>query len=228
MKPVRNALAIAVAATLALPAWAERIPGPSTLDHRVRETRWVDGQVFRVRVALTRATTIEFGEGETILSIVAGDTESFQFEGVPGGRVMAIKPTAHGVETNVTVYTSERSYYFRLIEGESPFYVVRFNYPEKKKDINRAVARKEPSASYGVSAQTEITPISITDDGTFTYFRFAKNAPLPAIFKVSNGKERSTNSTKLENGMMRVSGTSRQWALRLGETEICVVELGNG
>lgn len=227
MKPVRNALAIALSATVALPAWAERIPGPTTLDHRVRETRWVDGQLYTIRVALTRATTIELGDGETILSIVAGDTESFQFEGVPGGRVVAIKPTARGVQTNVTVYTTERSYYFRLVEGNSPFYVVRFNYPAKK-EVSRAVARKAQSASYGVSAQTEITPVSITDDGTFTYFRFAKNAPLPAIFKVSGGKERSTNSTKLENGMMRVSGTSRQWALRLGETEVCIVELGNG
>lgn len=227
MKPAKSFLAAGFLAALALPSWAERIPGPSTLDHRVREARWIDGQVFRVRVALTRATTIELDEGETILSIVAGDTESFLFEGVPGGRVVAIKPTAQNVETNVTVYTNERSYYFRLIEGASPFYVVRFNYPAKK-EVSRAVARKEPSASYGVSAATEITPISITDDGTFTYFRFAKNAPLPAIFKVSGGNERSTNSTKLSNGMMRVSGTSQQWALRLGETEVCIVELGNG
>ena len=219
--------ACALTASVALPAFAERIPGPSTLDHRVRSTRFVDGQVYTVRVSLTRATTIELEEGETIVSIVAGDTESFQFEGVPGGQVVAIKPTARGVETNVSVYTTERSYYFRLVEGNSPFFVVRFKYPAKKV-VSRAVAKKQASGRYGVSAKNEITPVTITDDGTFTYFRFAKNAPVPAIFKVSGGQERSTNSVRIENGMMRVSGTSRQWALRLGDTEVCIVELSDG
>lgn len=214
-------------ALLAVPALAERIPGPSTLDHRVRSTRYVDGQLYTIRVSMTRATTIELEEGETILSIVAGDTESFQFEGVPGGQVIAIKPTARSVETNVSVYTTDRSYYFRLVEGNSPFYVVRFNYPEKKAH-SRSVAQKQASGRYGANEQNEITPATVTDDGTFTYFRFPKNSPVPAIFKVSGGQERATNSVRIKNGMMRVSGTSRQWALRLGETEVCIVELADG
>jgi type IV secretion system protein VirB9 len=221
---ILSAVLVALSATA---VFAERIPSPSTLDHRVRSARFVDGQVYTVRVSLTRATTLEFEGGETVVSIVAGDTDSFQFEGVPGGQVVAIKPTARGAVTNVSIYTTERSYYFRLVEGNAPFYVVRFKYPEKKV-TSRSVRQKQASGRYGANEKTQITPVAVTDDGTFTYFRFAKDGPVPAIFQVSSGQERATNSVRIKNGMMRVSGTSRQWALRLGEVEVCIVELGDG
>ncbi len=65
-----------------------------------------EGQVYRLNVSLTHVTTIEFGEGESIRSIIAGDTEGFEIDGVPGGQAFAIKPVARGVHTNVTVYTN--------------------------------------------------------------------------------------------------------------------------
>ena len=75
-----------------------------------------EGQVYRLNVSLTHVTTIEFGDGETIRSIIAGDTEGFEIDGVPGGQAFAIKPLARGVHTNVTVYTNRRSYYFNVQE----------------------------------------------------------------------------------------------------------------
>lgn len=226
---MRNSTLLSALAALVLvgtPSFAEKVPGASRLDNRVRITPYVDGQVFTIRVTLTRATTVEFEPGETIVSIVAGDTEGFNFEGVPGGRVFAIKPTARGIETNVTVYTNQRSYYFRVVEGNAAFYVLRFNYPNSRaRSDTRAVRAATTTRRYGVSKRTEITPARIWDDGTFTYFQFARNAPIPAIFKVSGGRERSTNSQKMKNGVMRVSGVSRQWALRIGNTEVCIVEV---
>jgi len=65
----------------------------------------------------------------------------------------------------------------------------------------------------------------IWDDGTFTYFRFAANAPLPAIFRWSAGNERSVNALARPDGVIRVSGVSDRWVLRLGEDEICVQEM---
>ncbi|RII36873.1 conjugal transfer protein TrbG, partial [Pseudooceanicola sediminis] len=87
----------------------------------MRVATWTEGQIYRVVTTLTRVTTVEFGEGETIRSIIAGDTVGFQFDGVPGGRAFAIKPTASGVATNITVYTNRRSYYFHVVEArETP------------------------------------------------------------------------------------------------------------
>ncbi|RII36839.1 conjugal transfer protein TrbG, partial [Pseudooceanicola sediminis] len=75
-------------------------------------------------------------------------------------------------------------------------------------------------------AREEFTPTAIWDDGTFTYFRFARNAPVPAIFRYSNGRERAVNSQALSDGVIRVSGVNRQWVLRLGEEVVCVQDAG--
>ena len=84
---------------------AEAIPRGGPNDSRVRLATYQDGQVYRLNVSLTHVTTVEFGEGESIRSIIAGDTEGFEIDGVPGGQAFAIKPVARGVHTNVTVYT---------------------------------------------------------------------------------------------------------------------------
>lgn len=216
----------ALVACLGTAAAAEMTPPRGAHDQRVRVTPHVDGQVYAINVTLTRATTIEFEEGEQIVSIVAGDTAAFQFQSIPGDRVFAIKPTARSVQTNVTVYTNRRSYYFTVRENSSPFYVVRFSYPERtRQQAGTVPVRTVQNTNYGVSAVSEITPISIWDDGAFTYFRFRENAPVPAVFKVTNARERSVNSQIVDGRTVRVSGTSQQWALRLGEQEICIVEL---
>ena len=219
-----HALLVAGALALSAPAaLAETTPRAGPHDNRVRIASWTEGQVYRIVTTLTRVTTVEFGEGETIRSIIAGDTVGFQFDGVPGGRAFAIKPAASGVATNITVYTNRRSYYFHVVEArETPHYVVQFRYPESRVQPTRAVAADAPNANYAVSASEEFTPTAIWDDGTFTYFRFARNAPLPAIFRWTGGRERTVNSVAQDDGVIRVSGVHRQWVLRLGEEVLCI------
>lgn len=213
--------------TSASASLAEVQPRRGTHDARVRVATFVDGEVYQVRTSLTHVTSIEFGPGETIRSIIAGDTEGFLLDGVPGGQAFAIKPVVRGAHTNITVYTNRRSYYFNVMEASSPtFYVIRFRYPEVARDDARAIARQPANHAYGVSAQAEITPQEIWDDGTFTYFRFAANAPVPAIFRWSTGRERSVNAMAQEDGVIRVSGISARWVLRLGDLEVCVQDMG--
>lgn len=209
-------------------AMAEVTPARGPHDQRVRVATYVDGQVYRINVSLTHVTSVEFGPGETIRSIIAGDTEGFDFDAVPGGRAFAIKPLARGVSTNITVYTNQRSYYFTVHETSgATHYVVRFNYPENRATPATAVAvaAAAPNTRYGASNQGEITPVSVWDDGTHTYFRFAPNAPMPAIFRFADGRERSVNSMPQEGGVMRVSGVSGQWVLRLGDRVVCIEAL---
>ena len=204
-------------------AFAEAIPRGGPNDSRVRLATYQEGQVYRLSVSLTHVTTIEFGEGESIRSIIAGDTEGFEIDGVPGGQAFAIKPVARGVHTNVTVYTNRRSYYFNVEEVRSPtFYVVQFRYPEDDARPTRAIAAQAPNYNYGASARTEFTPTRIWDDGTFTYFAFPRNAPVPAIFRYAAGRERTVNTQTPEDGVIRVSGVNRQWVLRLGEEVVCI------
>lgn len=202
---------------------AEAIPRSGANDRRVRIATYQEAQVYRLSVSLTHVTTIEFGEGESIRSIIAGDTGGFEIDGVPGGRAFAIKPLARGVHTNVTVYTNRRSYYFNVEEVSSPtFYVVQFRYPEENRRPANAIARAAPNYNYGASARTEFTPTRVWDDGTFTYFAFPRNAPVPAIFRYANGRERTVNTGAIEDGVIRVSGVNAQWVLRLGDEVVCI------
>lgn len=202
---------------------AEAIPRSGPNDSRVRIATYQESQVFRLSVSLTHVTTVEFGEGESIRSIIAGDTEGFEIDGIPGGRAFAIKPLARGVHTNVTVYSNRRSYYFNVTEVAKPtFYVVQFRYPGQNRRPGNRIARSAPNHNYVASARTEITPARVWDDGTFTYFAFRRNAPVPAIFRHSDGRERSVNTSATADGVIRVSGTNRQWVLRLGEQVVCI------
>ncbi|MEM7644829.1 MAG: TrbG/VirB9 family P-type conjugative transfer protein [Pseudomonadota bacterium] len=222
---------VAVILTLgSLSANAEAIPRAGPNDQRVRVATYQEGQVYRLQVSLTHVTSVEFGAGETIRSIIAGDTEGFALDGVPGGRAFAIKPSASGVRTNITVYTNRRSYYFDVTEASSPtFYVVQFRYPQEAAARRvAAVAQQAPNFNYAASTNTDFTPISVWDDGTFTYFRFARNAPVPAIFRHRNGRERTVNSQQVEDGVLRVSGVNREWVLRLGEEVVCIMRTAGG
>lgn len=204
-------------------ALAEATPRRGPNDQRVRIATYQDRQVFRLNVSLTHVTTVEFGQGETIRSILAGDTEGFELDGVPGGQAFAIKPLARGVHTNVTVYTNRRSYYFNVQEVSSPtFYVVQFRYPDEERRPQNAVAAQAPNYNYGASSRTEITPTRVWDDGTFTYFQFGRNAPVPAIFRYSNGRERTVNTQRTDPGVIRVSGVSTRWVLRLADEHVCI------
>lgn len=206
--------------------WAENQPSQGRFDHRVRQATYYDGQVYRIRTSLTHVTSVEFGRGETIRSIIAGDTEGFLLDGVPGGQAFAIKPVIRDAHTNITVYTNQRSYYFNVTEASTPtFYVIRFDYPDQGRKAKNTVQQHPLNHAYGVSAKSDLTPIEIWDDGTFTYFRFAPNAPLPAIFRWSAGSEATTNTMAKPDGVIRVSGVSTRWVLRLDQAEICVQSL---
>lgn len=222
-------LGTALAALLAAGAHAEATPSRGSHDARVRVASYVDGQVYRLAVTVLHVTTVEFGPGEEIVSIVAGDTEGFQLDGVPGGRAFAVKPVVSGARTNITVYTNQRSYYFNVVEGNEPtYYVVRFAYPGAAAPPRGAVVAQGPTYRYAASGEAEFRPTAVSDDGTFTFFQLPRNAPLPAILRVGTGGERTVNGTTLPGGLVRVSGVSERWALRLGEEVVCVQAVSAG
>lgn len=223
-------IVFAVAALLPAIAWAEVTPRAGAHDARIREARYVDGQIYNLSLALERITTLEFGPGEEVVNAVAGDTDSFIFESAPGGHYVAVKPIVSGARTNITVFTTKHTYYFMAQESKkAEYYAVRFSYAGSGGAApapSKAVARHAPNYNYGANALTSITPRQVWDDGAFTYFRFRSNGELPSIFSVSAGRERSVNSHTMNDGTVRVSGTSPFWVLRLGDIENTIALMG--
>ncbi|MDD7972007.1 TrbG/VirB9 family P-type conjugative transfer protein [Roseinatronobacter alkalisoli] len=225
---MHNALLLSTCLCLvASAAFAEVTPRRGAHDARVREALFVDGQVYTLMLMLERVTTVEFPRNEEIVSVVAGDTESFDFDAVPGGRAFVIKPKRSGARTNITVFTNRRSYYFTVQESrDTAFYAVRFTVPSERDQGTRTqVAAWPPNLHYGANAMNAITPREVWDDGSFTYFRFHETGEMPAIFAVSDGMERVVNAQIQRDGSVRVSGTSPYWVLRLGKTETTIADL---
>lgn len=208
---------------------AEITPRAGPHDARVRDAIYVDGQVYNLVLMLERVTTVELPRGEEIVSVVAGDTQSFDFDAVPGGRAFVIKPKRSGARTNITVFTNRRTYYFVAQESRNTaFYSVRFTVPadQTRERGARVPEHRVINSRYGGSAMTAITPQEVWDDGTFTYFRFSGARELPTIFAISDGMERIANGQVQRDGTIRVSGTSPYWVLRLGQLETAIANLG--
>ena len=219
-----STLALCLGASAAL---ADVTPRRGAHDARVREALFVDGQVYNLMLMLERVTTVEFPRNEEIVSVVAGDTASFDFDAVPGGRAFVIKPKRAGARTNITVFTNRRSYYFTVQETRNTaFYAVRFTVPsDRDAQADARVATRAPNLHYGANAMSAITPTDVWDDGRFTYFRFREAGEMPTIFAVSDGMERMVNAQVQRDGSVRVSGTSAYWVLRLGKTETTIADL---
>ncbi|MGP9790886.1 TrbG/VirB9 family P-type conjugative transfer protein [Roseinatronobacter sp. NSM] len=211
------------------PLAAEITPRAGPHDARVRDAIYVDGQVYNLVLMLERVTTVELPRGEEIVSVVAGDTQSFDFDAVPGGRAFVIKPKRSGARTNITVFTNRRTYYFVVQESRNTaFYSVRFTVPadQTRERGARVPEQRVINTRYGGNAMTAITPEEVWDDGTFTYFRFATAREMPTIFAISDGMERIANGQVQRDGTVRVSGTSPYWVLRLGQIETAIANLG--
>lgn len=211
------------------PLAAEITPRAGPHDARVRDAIYVQGQVYNLVLMLERVTTVELPRGEEIVSVVAGDTQSFDFDAVPGGRAFVIKPKRAGARTNITVFTNRRTYYFvASASRNTAFYSVRFTVPadQTRERGARVPEHRVINSRYGGSAMTAITPQEVWDDGTFTYFRFSDARELPTIFAISDGMERIANGQVQRDGTIRVSGTSPYWVLRLGQLETAIANLG--
>jgi len=230
---IKQLIIASLLSTIPAFARAEAVPKSNRLDARIREVTYVDGQVFRIYTSLLRSTAIELPPGEVFSYLVAGDTEAIQYNGVPGGRVVALKPVVRGINTNITLYTNKRSYYLNVIEkSNSAYFAVRFNggYTLKEHILpdSKKVHPTGPYMNYGANVKNPITPTNIWDDGVYTYFEFYPTSPLPAIFKTLTGDEITVNSTVLENGVTRVSGLSNYWILRSGTLETVVKRMQPG
>lgn len=214
-------------------AHSEATPTGGSLDVRIRSATYNENQVFRIETDLRHSTTIHFGRGERFEAVIVGDTESFQVDPIPElGNVLTIKPHVENASTNMTVITNRRRYTFHLREGSIPgrtgmFFEVRFRYPEDERRTRGAGAGPKgfeapQNHAYRMAGDGDFRPVSVYDDGRFTYFTFPETSRQPAIFKAdAEGRERTVNWTQIGN-TVRVQGVNTYWTLRIGNDAICI------
>jgi type IV secretion system protein VirB9 len=218
-------------------ALAERRPAPGRLDARMRTVVYTPDDVVTVQAALGMSTMIQFGEGEQIRTIAAGDTVGWQIAPDAQRTVLFVKPLEPDSATNMHVVTSRGTYSFRMVGTKTTRFdgdfKVRFVYPEERarerraRDIAnpnlRALRRESLNWDYGVKGAEQNRPLIVFDDGVKTFFRF--EGEVPAIFAVDEARNETLLNFRREGEYLVVDRTARQFTLRNGEVATCLYNL---
>ena len=210
---------------------AQARPAPPA-DPRVRAILFRENDVVRVDTRLRFITAIEFAAGETVKAVLAGDTKSFEIVRLKSGNVISIKPLVRRARTNVNIYTDRRTYVLDVREGRSKrlTHRLRFNYPPPPPDEAALIAAgvvpsPDHASDYKAAGDADFRPIAAWDDGTATYFRFARGARRPAIFwSDADGADYATNTAQIDSETVKVPLIRKRWTLRIGSEVVCIVK----
>lgn len=215
------------------PVIAERTPRTADKDGRVLVVYYNPTDVVQIYTKLKTVTAVELAKGEFVESLLVGDSSSYEIDVLSSRNVISIKPVMQNATgTNMTVYTSRRTYsfYIRNIGKGRPMYRVTFRYPASNirtsslKRKQNSIARKTRSVSYGWAGSASLKPIQVWNNGEATFFAFNKNVR-PAVFRVgANGKEMLVNSTT-KGDYVRVTGVAQRYTVRLGDEWVSVAQI---
>lgn len=234
-------------ASLVGAASAEKIPTPSPADPRIRTVVYNARDVVALRGAYGYAMNIRFSEAETVRDVALGDSQAWQAVKSGDNHGVMIKPQEENAAGNLIIRTDARLYHFALssFRATSPndpalTYAVQFIYPQEElaieaekadeaarrrgQEITQAAGPDSYNWRYSWSGDDRSKPVTVFDDGKFTYFRFRPGQPLPAIFAVDEkGNEALVNSHQ-RGEFTVVERREAQFSLRDGKAVTCIFD----
>lgn len=126
------------------PSYAVEIPARGSADYRVRSTAFHAGQVYKITGFFGYTATVTLNPDEKIIKLVGFDL-GWKIEDVADNKVI-IQPRLENADSNLTVITTKRVYFFDLTVRPFPkgkfrsqagdpeqTYGLRFTYPEDEK-----------------------------------------------------------------------------------------------
>lgn len=221
----RIATLAAIAALAAAAPAAAVVPHPGAGDPRIFEVMYDPAEVVELKGVLGYQLSLEFDPGERIENVAIGDALGWQVTPNRKANLLFLKPMAQRPDTNMTVVTNLRRYNFALsVRTKAPArqvpYSVRFLYPPAVVAVVEPPPPPPPPVdknhAYSYQGSTKALPTRMFDDGQATYFAFASDDDLPAIFAVDpDGGEAVVNS-HMRDGYIVVDRIARGFVLRRG------------
>lgn len=212
-----------------------------------------ENKTQKIRTRFAMATTLIFPS--KISSYILGDKVGFEIEELPNlDNALAIKPTLIGIDTSLTVFTSDKKMHtFYLFStdyknAKDPDLIVHVdsnnalnsqNLSTDKKDkdfliikdgiAELKVKKNEIYANYiqkALKRNSFLMAEEIFNDKQFTYFKFDKERmpQIPTIFVVVD-KQDSPIETKIIGNYIIAETTASKFTIRLGDSYICVERL---
>jgi type IV secretion system protein VirB9 len=207
-------------------------------DPRIRMLAYAADEVYRLKGYVGFQIDLEFEAGETFVGLGAGDLESLTF--ASQGNHLFLKPRTSGVDTNITVLTSRRTYHFDYSASErrpdatlgDVIYVLRFAYPHQptepatdavERHLAKAADTRGHNLHYSYRGSSQLKPASAWDDGIETRLRFASQQELPAIFVGNDDGSESLLNFSIDGGEVVVQRVARHFIVRRGRLRGCIL-----
>ena len=209
---------LVLALLLAVPAQAQM---PNA---HVQTVYWDPDQIIPITGAPGWQITVEFAPDERIENVAIGDALAWQVVPNKRARNLFLKPLLKNAATNMTVLTDRRRYIFALDTGPrraSTPWVVRFEYPPPPVVLTaEVVAEQTPvieNSDYAKAGDAGLLPARIWDDGRMTYFEFADDVAIPAIFMGKPGKDEALVNSTMRGRTVVVQQLAAIFTLREGK-----------
>jgi type IV secretion system protein VirB9 len=209
-------------------AEAAALPNPGTLDPRIQTIQYDPNQVVLLQGTLGYQFMLEFGSGEKIETVSIGDALGWQVTPNRNANVLFVKPVLRST-TNLTVLTNERRYAYELKvvpqrTSVPVLYIARMIYPQPVLAVVVPPPPPPPEPPpvvanyyYTMSGSKTGRPLHIFDDGHKTYFQWAPESALPAIFAVSDDGSESLVNYVLRGPYVVVDQVATGFRLRNGK-----------
>lgn len=222
------------------PTFKRVVVEPRQLGHdpRFKTFSFTPNTTYKVVTVYDNPSYIEFEAGEAVSTIINPKKLSWQF--VPADNKLFVKPIESNADTQVTVMTSKRTYFFEMYakEPDADFdkdysFFFKFKYPndEESKTIRTYAKSILPDIdqnpwkynfNYTISGEDDIYPVKIFDDGEFTYFEFPRNSKMPAIFSVDSSGFESMVNFRVVGDYFVVEEVGNRFTLRNGADVACI------
>lgn len=221
----------------------------AVLAQPIQEYEYAPDRIYPVRTGLGITTQIELSPDEKVVDYSTGFSNGWEL--TRRDNVFYLKPKNVDVDTNLVVRTEMHSYIFELrvvatdwraldqAKGAGVQYKIRFRYPNDTRFRAEAVEAAQPGSAsprgrsyfdgYDYATRTRqrfLVPVSVHDDGQFTYIRMNDRTPFPsgnfpAVFARDARKAEDfvVNST-VENNTIVVHGTYPYLVLRHGNEAV--------
>lgn len=226
-------------ASLATPAMAVQPTFPAQGDARVRFADYDPHNVVTIYGRIGVATLVMLDKGEEILNMMGGDTEAWGVLHIDAKNGFSIKPKATLPDANMQVITKSGNVYnidLKLAGKGKPYYMtVWYRYPKQEANKRTAAAKSNQVKSwlkdgspitnrhYTLQGASSIAPIDVWNDNRSTYFRFAANSTVPAVYIVGeDGKQKLVEFNGTPGDVLVVHAVSPQFVLRQGDLVTCV------
>ena len=220
-------------------------------DNRLVTVKYDPGKVIPVRGRVKVQATIRFADDERIENVAIGDSNAWQVTPNKRANLLFVKPLQANAATNMTVVTSERTYYFDLVASNAgkPVYVLNFEYPPDAKPKPGApllaadlpgldAPLTEPAAERAVDpaalnfdwkrkGDKKLLPERAYDDAEATFLVWPAERTIPAILMLADdGKTEGPVNFTVRGDTIVIDGVPSTIVLRSGKNDATLVYEG--